>query len=130
MKHVILAALVGVLVSESAWAEVLRCDIAQKRFCTVTTCVGEKGGGEYVIVNTDNGTYSLCKVGEADCQILKIKNTRISGAFNVAQFAGASFIKIANQTIDLIGLERGSFVEVRDNMLGVMSSFGKCNPLQ
>ena len=120
--------IVGVI--NPAQSEALRCDIATKKWCVATSCNEGDGGGEYVIVNPDNGTYSLCVVGKADCEILQIRDASFHGAFYTVKFGGNSFIKIATQSIDLVGLQKDKFIEVRDNMLGVMSSFGKCNSLQ
>jgi len=130
MKHIILASMVAIMISGTAHADLLRCNVEIKKWCDASKCNEGVGGGEYSLVNTNNGTYSLCVSGKDDCQILQILEASPSGAFRLIKFGGSSFIKIAILTDDFSGLKKGRFMEVRDSMLGVISSFGTCMSLR
>ena len=113
-----------------ALAKTLRCNVDTKNWCDAHGCNHGPGDGEYVIVNTDNETYSLCKIGKPDCDILVLKGAREYGAFITYQFGGSSYLKMAHMDVELLEIEAGTFIEVRDSMVGAMNSFGSCATLR
>ena len=116
--------------SSSAFATTLRCNVDTKNWCSAAGCNQGPGDGEYVIINTDNQTYSLCKIGKDDCDVLVLNSGRQSGAFMMFDFGGASFLKMALMDVDPMNIKEGEFIEVRDSMVGAMNSFGSCETLR
>ena len=112
-------------------AETFQCEIAKKTWCAKSGCNSGAGKGEYVVINTDNQTYSLCVHGKSKCQILKLKGARAFGAFVSFKFGGNGYLKMT--LIDSpapVKLNKGEFMEIRDNLLGAMTSYGNCKTLR
>lgn len=107
----------------------LQCDITFKNLCTENGCESERVSTEYIVIDIQSSAYNLCSTNKIKCQRVQIHETKMSGAFFVVKFGGNSYIKIAHIDSSLVNLARLSFVEVRDNMLGVVTSFGKCHKL-
>lgn len=117
----------AILISSPAYALKFRCDVKEKSWCESTGCKSADAKGEYNLISFDDKTYSLCSEGKTECQVLEIEYGQKSGIFYIVGFGSGAFIKWATQDEDLIlKIKEGEFVEVRTNMLGSMSSFGRC----
>jgi hypothetical protein len=94
----------------------LKCDVDTKNYCAEGGCKSLPPNDEYILVNTDNETYSLCVNGRPKCQVLKLRGGQVSGAFFIFKLGGASFMKMSTSDVELVNLKRGQFLEVRDNI--------------
>jgi hypothetical protein len=109
-------------------SDAFQCKVSKKRYCAKDGCKENDGSKEYVIINFDNNTYSMCTIGKEKCDDIILKNVGKSGIFAVVYFGGSSFLKMALQDDPLaFNLKAGDFIEIRDFGLGVMNSYGSCS---
>lgn len=54
---------------------------------------------EYIIVNIDNETYSLCEDGNPTCDVLTLEEVKEYGSFITFRFGGSSFLKMAKMDV-------------------------------
>ncbi|MFT7568991.1 MAG: hypothetical protein ACI9JL_000004 [Paracoccaceae bacterium] len=101
MRVLACLAVLMIFFTPNANADILRCDVSDKNWCSVAGCKSSKAVGEYNLFNTRNKTYSLCSKGKPDCQIVEVKSSRESGVFLIVRFGGASYAKIALQNVPL-----------------------------
>jgi hypothetical protein len=108
-------------------ADTFKCQTSKKIWCTKNGCKEGDGSKDYVVINLEKKSYSMCTIGKAKCDDLNLKTIKKSGIFAVFYFGGSSYLKMALQDESLIwNLKSGDFIEVRDNALGVMNSYGVC----
>jgi hypothetical protein len=108
-------------------ADTFKCQTSKKIWCTKNGCKEGDGSKEYVLINLKKKIYSMCTRGKAKCDDLNLKTIGKSGIFAIFYFGGSSYLKMALQDESLVwNLKSGDFIEVRDNALGVMNSYGVC----
>ena len=111
--------LVSLLVYSSAAfsADKYVCTVDKKTICSDGVCESMPlEPDDYRIVDTQARTYQM------GSDTIDLNGVSASGAFNYFHIGGASFMKVWV----LEGDNRGSFVEVRDTFLSVITSFGVC----
>jgi hypothetical protein len=102
------------------------CKPAWKGVCGKQDCQRGAPEGELIRVQRDNGTYQLCTLSTGKCDAYKIDDIEQAGAFEFIRFNGVSYLKVATIAVELMGLEEGEFLEVRNGMLASISSGGQC----
>ena len=126
---IVMAALM-MLVGGEGFSATLKCEITKKSICSKGACTNAEVGREFMIVNTDNETYSLCTHGKSKCQVIKLVDTSYSGVFVFFSFGGNSYLKMSTVDVEIPVMRKGEFMEVRDFHLGVFNSYGQCQPLR
>jgi hypothetical protein len=130
MKCTLASLVLGVsllLVSGGVGDAALKCQTSKKIWCAKDGCKELDGSRDYVVINIEKNIYSMCTRGKSKCDDLTLKTIGKSGIFAIFYFGGSAYLKMALQDETLIGnLKSGDFIEVRDNALGVMNSYGVC----
>jgi hypothetical protein len=115
----------------TAHAGTLRCKVEKKIWCAKDGCKESQGSQEFNIVDLSAATYNMCNEGKHNCQSIPISDVGKSGIFMVVKFGGAALFKVAlEDEKSVFNVNAGDFIEVRDNMLGAMNSFGTCAKMQ
>ena len=97
------------------------CNITKKYVCSELGCEpSEILGDDFRIINETLETY---EIGSDE---FPLKGSENSGVFKIFKFGSSGFIKIVTMDVDLSGLKRGQFMEVRDIWLAAITSWGNC----
>ena len=118
--------LLSFLAVQTVTAAPLRCDVETKYWCSPEGCEVAGGVGDFVVIDLDAESYSLCTIGKSDCQVLQITRGERSGIFYSVAFGGNGFLKFATTTEPTTGTRAGQVIEVCDRLIGSMMSFGSC----
>ena len=98
------------------------CQVNKKKNCGEQACENTKVlDDDYRIIDTINKTYTIGK------DVFELVEVSSSGAFTIFKVGGAGYMKMYwMKKNDLLNIERGQFMEVRDTFLTSIISWGIC----
>jgi len=115
--------LISLLVYSSAAfsADKYVCTVDKKTICSDGVCKSMAlEPDDYRIVDVRARTYQM------GSDIVDLNGIRQSGIFNYFLIGASSFMKVVTTDIEDYRDTRGSFVEVRDTFLSIITSYGVC----
>ena len=127
MKRLLFLA-IWVCVLDVANAEKIMCVVEEAVLCQTGQCKEVyKEGGYATVIDTTEQVYALVDFNKDKYEPFPLVKHEKAGAFTLYTTGlGGAVMKVANQTVDVFGLEMNSFVEVRLSMLNTFVSTGAC----
>ena len=119
---ILLALTFSVMFSSTSFAaDRYVCQVETKRSCNEKGCKDIKIlGDDYRIIDKRSRTYTIGK------DQFPLEDAKISGAFEIFKVGSAGFMKMIYIDEPITQLKRGQFIEVRDMLLSVITSYGLC----
>jgi len=84
------ALLVSLILSTTSFSAMgaMCCSVDTKNFCSPEGSEAQQPMGDFVIIDIESGTYSLCQEGVSACQVIAIRGDKRSGIFSSVSFGG------------------------------------------
>jgi hypothetical protein len=122
MFKVLLIAIFTIFSFSSFAADKYVCQVDTKKNCGEKVCENTKVlDDDYRIIDTVKKTYTIGK------DVFDLEKVSSSGIFTIFKVGGAGYMKMNwMEKDDLMILEKGKFMEVRDLFLTSIISWGTC----
>ena len=130
MKRLIFLA-IWVCVLDVANAERIMCIVEEAVLCQAGQCKEiYQEGGYATVIDTTEQVYVLADFNKEKYEPFPLIEHEEAGAFTLYTTGlGGAVMKVANQTVEMFGFEKNSFVEVRLSMLNTFVSTGTCQKI-